>query len=165
MGGPMHTQHKKRYFFLLTLCFLTFYSCATFNPLPIESVPFRDRAQTQNENNVQVTVAVLSEEESEALFDLPLYDQGIQPIWLEIENKNEEKIWFTPVGLDPDYFAPLEVAYMNRRSFSGEANKKMEEYFYSQGMKKYIPTGGIRSGFVFTNLDRGTKAFNVDVLG
>jgi hypothetical protein len=161
----MHTQHKKHHFYLLLLCFLAIYSCATFKPLPIEEVPFRDRAQTQNENNVRVTAAVLSEEESQTVFDLPLYDQGIQPIWLEIENKDEENIWFTPVGLDPDYFAPLEVAYMNRRTFSGKANKKMEEYFYAQGMKKFIPPGGIRSGFVFTNLDMGTKAFNVDVIG
>jgi len=161
----MHARHKIRHFYLLPLCFLTIYSCATFKPLPIEEIPFRDRAQTQNKNNVRVTAAVLSAKESQALFDLPLYDQGIQPVWLEIENSDEGDMWFTPVGLDPDYFAPLEVAYMNRGMFSGNANKKMEEYFHAQGMKKYIPTGGIRSGFVFTNLDRGTKAFNVDVIG
>jgi hypothetical protein len=144
---------------------LAIYSCATFKPLPIEQVPFRGRAQTQNKNNVRVTAAVLSAKESQALFDLPLYDQGIQPIWLEIENNDEENIWFAPVGLDPDYFAPLEVAYMNRRTFSGKANKKMEAYFHDQGITKFVPKGGIRSGFVFTNLDMGTKAFNVDIVG
>jgi hypothetical protein len=144
---------------------LAIYSCATFNPLPVEEVPFRDRAQTQNENNVRVTVAVLSAEESQALFDLPLYDQGIQPIWLKIENNNEKNVWFTPVGLDPDYFAPIEVAYMNRGMFSGDVNKKMEKYFHDQAITKFIPPGGVKSGFVFTHLDIGTKAFNVDVVG
>jgi hypothetical protein len=133
--------------------------------LPIESVPFRDRAQTQTKNNVRVTAAVLSEEESQTIFDLPLYDQGIQPIWLEIENNDEKNVWFAHVGLDPDYFAPLEVAYMNRGMFSGNVNKKMEKYFREQALKSFIPPGMVRSGFVFTNLDMGTKAFNVDMIG
>jgi hypothetical protein len=164
-GGPMHTRPKIPNLFVLTLCLLITHSCATFKPLPIEKVTFKDRAQTQQKNNVRVTAAVLSAEESKKLFDLPLYDQGIQPIWIEIENKDEEDVWFAPVGLDPDYFAPLEVAYMNRRSFAGKTNRRMETYFHDQGITKFVPKGGIRSGFVFTNLDMGTKAFNIDIIG
>ncbi len=161
----MQTRQKILNLLLLTLCFLVIYSCATFNPLPIEEIPFRDRAQTQNKNNVRVTAAVLSAEESQALFDLPLYSQGIQPVWLEIETNDGENVWFAPVGLDPDYFAPLEVAYMNRGMISGDINKKMEKYFREQALKSFIPPGMVRSGFVFTNLDMGSKAFNVDVVG
>ena len=161
----MHIRHKILHLSPLLLFFLTIYSCATFNPRPIEEVPFRDRAETQSESNVRVTATVLSAEESQALFDLPLYDQGIQPIWLKIENHNEKNVWFTPVGLDPDYFAPIEVAYMNRGMFSGNVNKKMEKYFHDQAITKFIPPGGVKSGFVFTQLDMGTKAFNVDVVG
>jgi hypothetical protein len=150
---------------LLTLCFLTVYGCATFKPLPIDQASFRDRAQTQVKSKIRVTAAVLSDEESQAVFDLPLYKQGIQPVWLEIENDTEKTVWFNPAGLDPDYFAPLEVAYMNRVTFSGETNKKMNEYFHAHAMEKPIPPGVINSGFVFTHLDMGTKAFNVDVIG
>ena len=150
---------------LLTLFFLAFFGCATFRPLPIEKVPFRDRAQTQIKDKIRVTAAVLSDEESQEIFDLPLYSQGIQPVWLEIENNSEVPVLFTPVGLDPDYFAPLEVAYMNRRMFSGETNKKMNEYFHHHAIENRILPGGINSGFVFTHLDLGTKAFNVDVIG
>jgi hypothetical protein len=141
------------------------WGCATFNPRPIEEVPFQKRAQTQYENNVRVTAAVLSAEESQAVFGLPLYSEGIQPIWLEIENNDEERVWFLPVGVDPDYFAPLEVAYMHHFTFSKRANEQIDKYFYEQAMKRAIPPGSVRSGFVFTNLDMGTKAFNVDLLG
>ena len=150
---------------LSMLCFLIIYSCATFQPSAIEKVSFRDRAQTQFKDKIRVTAAVLSAEESQAVFDLPLYSQGIQPVWLEIENNTEKTVWFTPVGLDPDYFAPLEVAYMNRVMFSGETNKKMNEYLHAHAMKNQITPNGIDSGFVFTHLDMGTKAFNVDVIG
>jgi hypothetical protein len=108
---------------------------------------------------------VLSAEESEAVFGVPLYKKGIQPIWLEIENRDEEPVWFLPVGLDPDYFAPLEVAYMHRFTFSKKANQQMEKYLNQQGMGQYIAPGSVRSGFVFTNLAMGSKAFNVDLVG
>jgi hypothetical protein len=131
----------------------------------MDEVPFRQRAQTQYENNVRVTAVVLSAEESEAAFDVPLYEKGIQPIWLEIENNDEDPVWFLPVGLDPDYFAPLEVAYMHRFTFSKKTNQQMETYFNEQAMGQYIAPGSVRTGFVFTNLDMGSKAFNVDLVG
>jgi hypothetical protein len=131
----------------------------------MEEVPFLERAQTQVENNVRVTAAVLGAEESKAVFGLPLYTKGIQPIWLEIENNDEERVWFSPVGLDPNYFPPLEVAYMHRFRFSKEANQQMEQYFNEQAMGLYVEPGRVRSGFVFTNLDVGTKSFNVDLVG
>ena len=150
---------------ILMLCLLIMYGCATFNPRQIDEVPFRERAQTQYENNVRVTAAVLSAEESEAVFGVPLYKKGIQPIWLEIENNDEEPLWFLPFSLDPDYFSPLEVAYMHRVTFSKEVNQQMGQYFHGQAMEKYIAPGSVLSGFVFTNLDLGTKSFNVDLVG
>jgi hypothetical protein len=150
---------------LLMLGFLVGSGCATFNPRPMEEVPFLERAQTQNENNVRVTAAVLSEAESKAVFAAPLYKRGIQPIWLEIENNDEEPLWFLPVGLGPDYFPPLEVAYMHRSRFSKRVNNQMEQYFYEKTMGNYIAPGSVRSGFVFTQLDMGTKGFNVDLIG
>jgi hypothetical protein len=150
---------------LFMICLLTFCGCTSFNPRPIEEVPFKERAQTQVENNVRVTAAVLSAEESEIVFGVPLYKKGIQPVWLEIENNDEQRVWFAPVGLDPDYFAPLEVAYKHRFAFNKKANQQMEQLFHMQAIRGNIDPGSIRSGFVFTNLDMGTKGFNVDLLG
>ncbi len=161
----MRSRNNMSLLKLLMICFLTIYSCATFSPRPMDEVPFRERAQTQYENNVRVTAAVLSAEESETVFGVPLYKKGIQPIWLEIENNDEEPVWFLPVGLDPDYFAPLEVAYMHHFAFSNEANQQMDRNFHEKAMEKYIAAGSVRSGFVFTNLDLGTKNFNVDLVG
>jgi hypothetical protein len=79
--------------------------CATtYETVPLEQVPFLERAQTKAEENVQVTAAVLSAEETELVFGLDLYARGIQPVWLEIENNDESTMWFLPVGLDPEYF-------------------------------------------------------------
>jgi len=143
------------------------YGCATatYNPRPLEEATFKTRAQTQDERGVRVTAAVLSAEECKELFRLDLYKRGIQPIWLRIENNTKQLVAFLSYGVDSDYFSPLEVAYMHRKGFSKAARDQMDQYFNQQQMEVYIPPGSANSGFVFTNLDQGTKSFNVDVLG
>ena len=138
---------------------------ATYGPRPLEEATFKTRAQTQEENGIRVTAAVLSAEECKELFLLDLYRRGIQPIWLRIENNTKQLVAFLPYGVDSDYFSPLEVSYMHRSGFSKAARDQMDEFFHQQEMKLYIPPGSVNSGFVFTNLDLGTKSFNVDVLG
>jgi hypothetical protein len=107
----------------------------------------------------------LSAEESEAVFGVPLYKKGIQPIWLEIENKDDEPTWFLPFSVDPDYFSPLEVTYPYHRTFDKAYNDQIDQYFLKNSMRLFLPPGTTRSGFVFTNLHLGTKSFNVDLVG
>jgi hypothetical protein len=146
---------------------LLVYGCAaaTYSPRSLEEATFKSRAQTQEDGGVQVTAAVLSAEECKMYFRLDLYRRGIQPIWLRIENNTKQLVAFLRYGVDSDYFSPLEVSYIHRAGFSQNARYQMDEFFHQQQMKIYIPPGGVDSGFVFTHLDRGTKAFNVDVLG
>ena len=149
----------------MAFCVLTILGCASFNPRTIDEVSFRERAQVQYDDNVRVTAAVLSPEETEVLFGLSLYRKGIQPVWLEIENNDEEPVWFPRVSLDRDYFAPFEVAYMHHRAFSKQVNRQMDKYFDEQVIGGYIPPGSVRSGFVFTHLDLGTKNIDIDIVG
>ncbi len=133
-----------------------------FDPKPIESVPFRDRAQTQVEAGIRVTAAVPSATESRDLFGVSLYKKRIQPVWLEIENSTHEMVAFMPVGLDNDYQSPIEVASLNRNR---SARAKAEQYLFQNGVNLQVAPGDTRSGFMFTNLDEGTKSFNVDIFG
>ena len=41
----------------------------------------------------------------------------------------------------------------------------MDLFFYDHTLGNYIPPGGNQSGFMFTNLDEGTKSFSVDLIG
>jgi len=44
---------------------------------------------------------VLRAEETEAVFGFAPYKKGIQPVWLEIENKANDSLWFLPLGFPP----------------------------------------------------------------
>ena len=106
--------------------------CASFNPRPLEEVPFRERAQTKSEGNVRVTAAVPSPDESRRLFGVSVYRRGVQPIWLKIENNNEDAVYFLPVGLDPDYFSPFEASYVNHFEYVTRANDEMDRTFFKR---------------------------------
>lgn len=137
-------------------------ACASdWNPMPVDESAFLERAQTQEQDGVRVTAAVPSKAESKAIFDANVYKRGVQPVWIEVENSRDNAVMFLPLSTDADYFTPLETASMH----AGRKNRSdMERYFFANGVALAIDPGEIRSGFVFTHPDEGTKAFNVDIV-
>ena len=138
-------------------------ACATaFDPVPADQLEFLDRAQTQERDGIRVTTAVPSADETRALFGTSLYSRGVQPVWLEIDNNANQPVAFLPVGLDANYFTPIEAATIYERK---KTREEVERYFFQSGVDTVIGPGETRSGYIFTNLDEGTKAFNVDIVG
>jgi hypothetical protein len=135
-----------------------------FQPKPLDEVPFRDRAITQSSRGIRVTAAVPSAEESRALFASRLYSRGVQPIWIEIENGRDVEISFLPLGLDPEYYTPIETSYVNPAAGDAARGQGVARYFFERGMGLVIGSGETESGFVFTPVDEGTKSFNVDII-
>jgi len=152
---------------LLVVCTWLLGACATktWQHDANGTLPLKSRAQNQVENDLRVTAAVPGEAETERIFGLPLYKRGIQPVWLEIENRSALPIRYAPVGTDRNYFSPLEVSYVHRSGYSNEAREQMDRYFYGIAMPRLIPPGETHSGFVFTHARPGTKGFNVDLFG
>jgi hypothetical protein len=145
---------------MLGLC-----ACATFKPGSLEQIPVRERAQTLEENGLRVSVAVLSRAEAKDLFGANLHERGVQPVWIEVENKTDLPFWLMFHGLDPNYFSAHEVAYMNHKSFSGKSNREMDAYFASMQIDQNIRAGQTNSGFAFSNETIGTKEVRVRLYG
>ena len=147
------------------LALVTSLGCASFDPHPMQDEPFLSRAHTKQERNVRVTVAALGAEEAERVFGVPLADQGIQPVWVEVENQEKHFLWFVAAGLDPEYYAPNEAAYKSHSTFSAETNEQIDRHFENLALPKLIVAGATASGFVFTNFDEGRKFLTVDLIG
>lgn len=133
-------------------------------PAPyLQEGDFMQRVQVQERGGVRVSAAVPSANESRELFDKPLYKLGVQPVWLQIENhRTDGPITFLPVGLDPAYYTPHEAASIGD---DRAPSRIVADRFVDRRMVLIIPPGETRSGFLFTGLDEGTKAFNVDIAG
>jgi len=150
---------------IAVLILLTACSVAPYKPAPLNVDSLRQRAEVQTFEPLTVKAAVPGAAESESLFGLPLYDSGVQPVWLEITNQSDENVRFSLVSVDPDYFSPLEVSYTLRKGFSKEARAAMDKRFHNSGITRFVEPGETVSGFVFTHLSPGTKSFNVDLFG
>ncbi|MBZ0108556.1 MAG: hypothetical protein K8F52_07785 [Candidatus Scalindua rubra] len=98
---------------LALLIIMLLSACKTYKPIPMDQVPFLQRAQTNTVGGLTVTAAVLTHEESEQIFGRPLGEKGIQPVWLEIVNNEDIPYALVSRYLDPTYFSASETARMN----------------------------------------------------
>ena len=141
-------------------------SCASQPEAPYSAAEgdYTDRVSVQSNRGIEVSAAVPSASETKRIFKQDLYRQKIQPVWLKIVNRRSKPITFLPVGLDPQYFSPLEAANLeNSNQDDVPPDSLLNRVFLDKKMALSVPPGGTLSGFMYTRLDEGTKAFNVDL--
>jgi len=167
--------------------------CVTFKPVPPQDVGFMERAHTEENEGVSVTVVALGRKEAEQVMGVPLSSRGIQPVWVEIRNDtDDERFAFFQQSIDADYYAPSEVAYINHYSplkrllgwgvvgllfpplwlaipfqliSAPVANRRMDSHIGDSGIGNVLIEPDSRhEGFVFTRLDEGTKHVEITLL-
>jgi len=152
---------------LLLLVFLLATDLAVSQSRNLASIgrvdPPNDRFHVETEGNVRVTTAVPTSIETIRIFGVGLYARNVQPVWVQIENLGDEVLWFLPTGIDEAYFTPIETSY-RRQNRLAILDWAINRDYYDMGMSMYIKPHEVRSGYVFTRVDQGTKSFNVDVL-
>jgi len=129
----------------------------------MDEVGFKQRAETRTEEDVTVSIVVLTAEEAKAAFDCKLYKKKIQPVWIEITNGTDDEMLFMPRSVDPDYFAPFEVAQKTSWTWSKKANQEKKRFYYENNMPLVIPASETISGFVFANRSRGVRWVLIEV--
>ena len=138
--------------------------CATYRPPAEYPQDFRARAETQSEGGVRVSASLLTEDEARQVFATSVIANEIQPIWIEIDNQDDDMYALMLNSVDPEYFAPSEAAARTRGLGERRAAEKME-YFLEQHVPIMLPAQSKSAGFVYANFDPGAKAFAVDLLG
>lgn len=136
--------------------------CASTGPDHETGHPdFKARAEQYTEAGLRVSTSVLGAEESRAVYGFPLADAGIQPVWIEVENRTDVAYWLLSPGLDPHFFPPSEAAEL----FAAEGKQAATEAkFRDLGFRNPVPPGATVSGCVLTHLDEGVKAVQVDLV-
>ncbi len=149
----------------LLAAFVLASGCVRYRPAQIDPSALSDGAVTQEQNGLRVSVVVPGDTEVERLFGVPLAKYGVQPVGLVIANDTQDFYFFARFSVDPDYFTAIEAANRARYFFAGSANEKMRQHFLASEIGSYVAPGQRISGFVFTSLNRGLKAVNVDLIG
>jgi muconolactone delta-isomerase len=140
---------------------------AVAKPATFDDTTLRARATTKTNDGVRVSAALPDGAESRAIFGIDLAKHDVQAVWLEVENRTDRQFWFLPTSVDPEYFAPLEVAFAYHRRFSGEANAELDQRLQALSFdsRRPILPGSVASGFVFASHPRPARALDVDLVG
>jgi hypothetical protein len=163
--GPGPTSGRSGGVRLWPFLALALSACATYQPGTLAPEVYLARAGSETQDGVTVTSAALSAAEAAALFGVDLADDDIQPVWIEVENREDAAYWYMHRFTDPMYFSPAEVAFANRQWFAVEANERMEDAFLQRSLQGYVPPQSTVAGFVYTRRDPGTKVVSVNLLG
>jgi LssY C-terminus len=155
-------------FALSLLLLATACASSTFErPAPFDDAPLRARAVTKTDADIRASAAIPSVDESRSIFGIDLAQQGVEPLWLEIENSTDRPLVFLPTGLDPEYFAPLEVAFSYKDSFNDQGNAALGEHLKALSFDSHSPIvpGETVSGFVYANQVDPAMMVDVDLVG
>ena len=120
------------------------------------------RAETRQQGPVTVRAAVLTDDESQRYFGASLADNGIQAIWLSVDNAGESPLQFLPIVTDPNYYSEAEVeqilsAWWRRAGFNAAIITAVAQ----APVPDMIPQKQKAAGFVFTHREGGLKLFAV----
>jgi hypothetical protein len=144
---------------------LALYACAIYQPRHDADLNSLPQLRTQSDGGLRVSAAVLSAGESKRFFGVPVYDSGVQPLWLSIRNQDQVPYAFLTISIDQNIFSPLEAAYRNHYRLSFFENDKMNAYFLQNEIGPIVPAGETVFGFVYTNKDLGEKYTQVELVG
>ena len=143
-------------------------ACATFD-IPVTTIneQVRKRALTKQSSGIRVSAAVVGTKEAREIFGIDLSRNDIQAVWLQIENSTDRPLILLPTALDPEYFAPLEVAYAYHRTLAADAKAALDKHLLALNfpIRSPILPDSSMSGYVFTNRAKGMKVVDVDLLG
>ena len=162
-GGLLRRYLLARCAVCLTLTALL--SCASFEPGTVADAGFQERLHSKTNGQLRISVVALSDAEARAFFDVSLSDDGIQPVYFEVENESEQPFWLLFSGLDPNYYSPTEAAYHNRHRLSDADRARMVEFFIANHFRNPVAPGAVNKGFVFLSKDDGLKLMDIDLAG
>jgi hypothetical protein len=167
-------------------------ACVSFKPAPIEGAEFHERIVDVEEEGIRVAVASLGRAETRSLFGADLFGDGIQPVWIEIENLSDSPYVFFQRTVDNNYYSALEASWIAhfrtwrpfyehgllsvlmwplipvapfRAVSAAIANENMDDYFDEHAIgNQALEPGESGSGFVFTHADEGAKSVSISLV-
>ena len=150
---------------LVTIVNVVLAGCAS-PPSPTAHIDYKNRAVTRTKGDVRISVAVLSAEESAAVYEVPLAEKLIQPVWIEVENREKRPYYLLSPGLDPNFFPASEAAeaFFSNRTQDVKSRAELDQRFRQLAFRNPIPPGATTSGFVLTHLEEGFKLVHLDLV-
>jgi len=137
--------------------------CASQQQSSTSQVDYKSRAVTRADGGVRVSAAALSAEEAATVYGVALAKQRIQPVWIEVENREDRDYYLLSPGLDPNFYPASEAAEALAQG-DPQHLAELDRRFRGLAFRNPVRPGATVSGFVLTNLDEAVKVVQIDLV-
>ncbi|MBT8449692.1 MAG: LssY C-terminal domain-containing protein [Gammaproteobacteria bacterium] len=174
MKLPKYSEHGlcsalyQLYCLLLLALALLLGGCASHRPyLPsVETLnPAFANMQTKTDNEITVSAALLTAEEEIDYLNLDLAEIDLQAVWLRIENKSDNHVWFIRNQLDRDVYSADEVAEMLRDNVADEQFDSFQQHLRNISILISIDAETATQGYLFVPKHEGGRYIDVRLTG
>jgi LssY C-terminus len=135
-------------------------------PATETALPLRlDRVQRLEQDGVTVQVAIPTDEASSGVFGVALAENGIQPIWLRVENASDVDYWLFPIAIDEDYYSADEAALATGAKLGKDERAALAKLFRAHALPFFLKAGTTNEGYVYASYQRGGRFVDVRMSG
>lgn len=135
--------------------------CSSWSYAPLAIPDGLERVQSKKAENVEVSVAILTDEQAKQHFGIDLDRRDLQAIWVRVTNASPFRFWFLRTVLDLDIYPPDEVAIL----FKSELPKKdfavFKQRLRDESMRVELQPHSVTQGFVFAPKALGGRYVDV----
>ena len=123
------------------------------------------RVQSLEQDGVTVRLAIPTDEEASRHFGSELADDGIQPIWIQIENNSDVDYWLLPVAIDRDYYSADEAALVTGNDMPQNQREQNRARFRADALPFFSRAHSTHEGYVYASHMRGGRFVDVRLSG
>ncbi len=123
------------------------------------------RVQSLEQDGVTVRLAIPNDADVSRHFASELADDGIQPIWMQIENNSDVDYWLLPVAIDRDYYSADEAALATGNDLPTDQRDQNRARFRAEALPFFSHAHSTHEGYVYASHMRGGRFVDVRLVG
>ena len=132
----------------LVACLLALAGCQAWAPARLDLPPDPAATQTQSYEDVTVSAAILTDQQSRAHFGADLARHGLQAVWLSVRNASPWRLRLMRGAVDPDVYSADEAAVILRKDVPGKSFEALRQYLRDESIRILLAPQTINEGFL-----------------
>ena len=144
----------------LALC-----ACAAYEPQPLLLDTELQGVQSETIDDVTVSVAILTDAQAEKHFGVDFARNGLQALWIRVQNASPKQFWFIRNTVDPDFYSADEAAVLAKDSLSADHFDALRQHLRDESIRVQHRPMTITEGFLYLPRIEGGRFVDIRLGG
>lgn len=150
---------------VLPLCglLLALAGCQSWAPRRLDLPPDPAASQTQSQDEVTVSAAILTDEQARAHFGVDLAKHALQAVWLRVRNASPLRLRLMRGAIDADVYSADEAAFLLRKEVPAAAFEALRQYLRDESIRILLAPRTVNEGFLVVPRAEGGRYLDVQL--